>query len=193
MMMIATPGRSGPPAAGTAGDKRGTHAPAVFVRPAGPADKRTLFHWRNDEATHAMSCHADPAAWADYQRWFLDCLNNGQRELSLCVAAARPALTLALARFAMSADGRRAEIALEMQPARTERYPGLATLQALLVDFRRRHPRLGGMDVRVPAGDAAALTLFELAGFITKGATGGALVHLVMPAQVRPGGFGRLA
>lgn len=170
-------------------DGRGCGSPAApalvgpdfTIRPVIASEKRDIFNWRNDDATLALTCHADPVNWTYHQRWFGDCLNSLKSDLLLCVRNSDEQEKIALVRFEMSADQSRAEIALEIQSGTSERSE-LAIMKLVLADFFARRKECEAIDARVNAADAAAVTLFELAGFVCLGAETGGVVHFVLPA-----------
>lgn len=166
-------------------DARQTREEGAFsVRPIAAHETRDIFNWRNDDATLALTCHADPVSWTHHQRWFNDALNSVKNDTSLCVLNNTAQEKLALVRFGLSDDGQRAEIALEIQPDKGE-VSELAVMTTVLSDFWQRHPDCETIDARVNASDALAITLFELAGFVCLGAETGGVVHFVMPAPAR--------
>lgn len=54
------------------------------MRPATFDDAATLFEWRNDPVTRAMSSNTDPVPWETHLAWLSASLANPDRTLLIC-------------------------------------------------------------------------------------------------------------
>ncbi|GJD51932.1 UDP-N-acetylglucosamine--N-acetylmuramyl-(pentapeptide) pyrophosphoryl-undecaprenol N-acetylglucosamine transferase [Methylobacterium crusticola] len=134
----------------------------LSLRPAGPADARMLWVWRNDPLTRAMSRSSDAVAWEGHGAWLRTRLAEpGRTRLLVAEADGEPAGSLRLDRLP---DGVAAEVSLTVSPLLRGRGLGARLLAALCghaadTGFCRR------LAAAVRADNAASRTVFERAGF----------------------------
>jgi RimJ/RimL family protein N-acetyltransferase len=150
---------------------------AVTLRPAGAADCRQVWLWRNDDDTRRASLDTAPIAWETHQRWFADALASDRRKQFVVVAEARDVGVVRV-----DLDGEQGTVSIHLGPGWRGRGLGSAALRAL-ADLAFDTLGVTRLIASVKAENRASLSAFARAGFSVT-ATG----PVVTLARSRPSG-----
>ena len=141
---------------------------ALSVRPATADDARSIWEWRNDPTTRAMSGDVDDIAWEVHTRWFEQALVDSARRL-LVVQLEDTAV--GMVRFDDIDDGTW-RISVNLAPAARGRGHGTAAL-VRACDWLATHDRPRAVTADIRTGNVASVRAFEAAGFRRVGGDAG--------------------
>lgn len=132
---------------------------SIRLRKANSDDCRTLFDWRNDPITVAMSLVSEPVPWENHVAWFEASLSNPRRHLLVAELDAEPVGTL---RFDEVEDT--AEISITVSPG--QRGKGMGTLLLETADlWAREELGLNRVIARIKENNPASLAIFRKSGY----------------------------
>ncbi|WP_033105011.1 bifunctional UDP-2,4-diacetamido-2,4,6-trideoxy-beta-L-altropyranose hydrolase/GNAT family N-acetyltransferase [Microbacterium profundi] len=140
--------------------QRGGTPQALTARRATADDARTLFDWRNDDTTRAMSRDSSVLKWESHRAWLERCLADADRQLFLIEDGHRNVATVRWDRRA----GSDWEISITVAPVNRGRGLGRAALIAGENALISAQPIR--MLARVHENNAASRRLFLSAGYL---------------------------
>ena len=126
----------------------------IRVRPATGDDCRTIWLWRNDPLTRAMSRTPDMVPWETHQTWFSKALADPARTILVGEAAGEAVGMVRLDR------GGETDVSIDIAPSHRGRGFGRALLEAALKGVAER------LVADVKCENAASRSLFERVGFV---------------------------
>jgi|RhiMethySRZTD1v2_1073278.scaffolds.fasta_scaffold123200_2 UDP-2,4-diacetamido-2,4,6-trideoxy-beta-L-altropyranose hydrolase len=136
-------------------------ADTLAVRPAALHDARTMFAWRNDPASRAVSHDTSELNWNDHLRWVAAVLADPQR----CLLIGRVgAIDVGVIRFDLRAD-QTAEVSLYLDPELHGLGLGHSLLLAGEARCRELTPALRGFEATVRAGNDSSQRMFAGCGY----------------------------
>lgn len=141
----------------------------VSVRPAGEADSASIWTWRNDPVTRAVSVHTEEIPWDGHQRWFAAVLADPDRHLLVGSVGDEP---VGVVRFDRLTEPGRWEVSINLAPAARGRGLAVPLLDAGRGWLRTRE---SGAEVVALVRDdnEASLRTFLRAGYVEKSTVDG--------------------
>lgn len=142
----------------------------VRARKARSEDSESIFHWRNDAQTRAMSHTTDPISWVDHSHWFAASLQSDNRLLVMCEENEAP---VAVVRFDISSD--RALISINLAPSMRGKGLAAPCLTSAIAFLASEVSGVAVIDAEIKPENEASKRAFEAAGFSLDKETGGVL------------------
>lgn len=134
-------------------------ANSIRLRKATLDDCRTLFEWRNDPITVAMSLVSEPVPWENHVAWFESSLTNPKRHLLVAELAGSPVGTI---RFDDLDDT--SEISITVSPE--SRGQGMGTgLLEVADEWARMELGLDRIIARIKETNPASIAIFKKSGY----------------------------
>ena len=134
-------------------------ANSIRLRKATLDDCRTLFDWRNDPVTVAMSLVSEPVPWENHVAWFESSLQNPKRHLLVAELAGQPVGTI---RFDDVDDT--AEISITVSPDQRGKGMGTSLLDAA-DGWAREELGLDRVIARIKETNPASIAIFKKSGY----------------------------
>lgn len=126
----------------------------IRVRPATHDDCRSIWLWRNDPLTRAMSRTPELAPWETHQAWFAKALADPARTILVGEVAGEAVGMVRLDR------GDETEVSIDIAPSQRGRGLGAALLKVALEGVA------GPLVADVKTENSASRSLFDRAGFV---------------------------
>ncbi len=149
---------------------------APVLRAATAADSQSLFDWRNDAQTRAVSVSQGEIDRDAHEAWFLASLASDSRTIYLADVEGTPA---GMVRFDL--EGETAEVSINLNPL----FRGQGLAGPILSGALARYRDGARMPVRLVAhirqGNGASIRLFGAAGFV-RVSTDGELDRFELPS-----------
>lgn len=134
-------------------------ANSIRLRKATLDDCRTLFEWRNDPITVAMSLVSEPVPWENHVAWFESSLANPKRHLLVAELAGSPVGTI---RFDDLDDT--SEISITVSPERRGQGMGTGLLE-VADEWARMELGLDRIIARIKETNPASIAIFKKSGY----------------------------
>lgn len=134
-------------------------ANSIRLRKATLDDCRTLFEWRNDPITVAMSLVSEPVPWENHVAWFESSLTNPKRHLLVAELAGSPVGTI---RFDDLDDT--SEISITVSPERRGQGMGTGLLE-VADEWARMELGLDRIIARIKETNPASIAIFKKSGY----------------------------
>ena len=134
----------------------------IKTRKAELTDSKTIFEWRNDQLTRAMSHNTDVVDWEGHSTWFASSLENKNRLLLLCEDK-NDAKKIAVVRFDVNSP--RALVSINLAPDVRGEGISKQCLRGSIASFRNEFPQVTALDAEIKLRNIASQRLFESVGF----------------------------
>lgn len=132
---------------------------SIRLRKATLDDCRTLFDWRNDPVTVAMSLVSEPVPWENHVAWFEGSLSNPKRHLLVGEFEDHLVGTI---RFDLVDDT--AEISITVSPDQRGKGMG-ASLLGAADEWARTELGLNHIIARIKENNPASIAIFKKSGY----------------------------
>lgn len=132
---------------------------SIRLRKATLDDCRTLFNWRNDQVTVAMSLVSEPVPWESHVAWFENSLVNPKRHLLVAEQDGNPVGTI---RFDDLDDT--SEISITVSPDQRGKGMGTSLLDAA-DEWAREELGLDRIIARIKESNPASIAIFKKSGY----------------------------
>jgi RimJ/RimL family protein N-acetyltransferase len=134
---------------------------AALLRPATPADRATVFAWRNDPFIVSLSASRRTVTWDEHAAWY-DRVVTGERHLLLIVE--REGEGIGTVRFDREGEAGALVTIYLLEPF-VGRGLGTPVLREACGRAFVRWPEVGHLEARIQAGNARSVRALEKAGF----------------------------
>jgi RimJ/RimL family protein N-acetyltransferase len=138
----------------------------IKTRKAELKDSKTIFEWRNDQLTRAMSHATNIIDWKEHSTWFVSSLENKNRLLLLCENK-NDSKKIALVRFDVICP--RALVSINLAPDMRGKGISKQCLCGSIASFKSEFPQVRVLDAEVKLKNIASQRLFESVGFFFVG------------------------
>ena len=138
----------------------------IETRKAEFKDSKTIFEWRNDHLTRAISHTTNIVDWEGHSAWFASSLENKNRLLLLCENK-NDSKKIAVVRFDVSHP--RALVSINLAPDMRGKGISKQCLRGSIVIFKSEFPQVTTLDAEIKLKNIASQRLFESVGFFNVG------------------------
>ncbi len=135
----------------------------IKTRKAELKDSKTIFEWRNDQLTRAMSHTIGIVDWEGHSTWFASSLDNKNRLLLICEDI-NDSKKIAVVRFDVNSP--RALVSINLAPDMRGKGISEQCLRGSIASFKSEFPQITALDAEVKLINIASQRLFEDVGFL---------------------------